>query len=262
MTAGDIDRGPCPFRFENSWLSTPSFWPLVETWWTNNRVAGWPRHGLMMKLKALQMFLRSWNNQHREATKLPSLISQLRELDNIGNRIQLSVEQLSTSCLLREQIEQLTAQEHIQWRLRSKPKWFMEGDENTCFFNVLPSTIALNQLASVENRQILDASLLAKELVDDWFHETRKGVIIKLYLEKAFDTVDWDFLDTILQAKGFGVIYVFEQASGLSINLSKSELLGIHISDDDLDWMVTIFGCKKDNGQLLILAFPLVGTLN
>ena len=41
--------------------------------------------------------------------------------------------------------------------------------------------------------------------MDDWFHETRKGVIIKLYLEKAFDTVDWDFLDTILQAKGFGV---------------------------------------------------------
>ena len=49
---------------------------------------------------------------------------------------------------------------------------------------VLPSTIALNPLAFVENRQILDASLMASELVDDWFHETRKGVIIKLDLEK------------------------------------------------------------------------------
>ncbi|KAE8648339.1 hypothetical protein Csa_023126 [Cucumis sativus] len=78
MTTGDIDWGPCPFKFENSWLSTPSFRPPVETWWTNNRVAGWPRHGMMMKLKALKCSFRSWNNnKHREATKLPSLISQL-----------------------------------------------------------------------------------------------------------------------------------------------------------------------------------------
>ncbi|KAE8647279.1 hypothetical protein Csa_002929 [Cucumis sativus] len=69
MIACDIDWGPCPFRIEKSWLSTPLFLPLVETWWTNNRVAGWPGHGLMMKLKALIMFFRSWNNnQFGEAT--------------------------------------------------------------------------------------------------------------------------------------------------------------------------------------------------
>ena len=55
---------------------------------------------------------------------------------------------------------------------------------------VLPSTIALNQLAFVENRPILDASLMANELVDDWFHETKKDLIIKLDCEKAFEIVD------------------------------------------------------------------------
>ncbi|KAA0064805.1 DNA-directed RNA polymerase I subunit 2 [Cucumis melo var. makuwa] len=44
--------------------------PIAMTW-TNNRVSGWPEYGLMMKLKALKMFLRSWNNnQHRECPKL------------------------------------------------------------------------------------------------------------------------------------------------------------------------------------------------
>lgn len=50
---------------------------------------------------------------------------------------------------------------------------------------VLPSTIALNQLTFFENKQILDASLLANEMVDDWFHEQKKGVIVKLDLEKG-----------------------------------------------------------------------------
>ena len=55
--------------------------------------------------------------------------------------------------------------------------------------------------------RILNGSLMANELVDDWFHETKKGVIIKIDLEKAFDMVDWDFLDAILHAKGFGRVW-------------------------------------------------------
>lgn len=30
------------------------------------------------------------------------------------------------------------------------------------------------------------------------------GVVIKLDIEKAFDIVDWEFLDNIMTAKGFG----------------------------------------------------------
>ena len=59
----------------------------------------------------------------------------------------------------------------------------------------LPNTIAPNQLAFVENRQILVASLMANELIDDWSRKGKDGVVLKLDLEKAFDTVDWDFLD-------------------------------------------------------------------
>ena len=40
------------------------------------------------------------------------------------------------------------------------------------FKQVLPDTIAPNQLDFVENRQILDASLMATDLIDDW---SRKG---------------------------------------------------------------------------------------
>lgn len=51
-------------------------------------------------------------------------------------------------------------------------------------------------------RQISDASLIANELIDEWKRE-KTGIVVKLDIEKSFDTVDWSFLDMVLAAKGF-----------------------------------------------------------
>lgn len=72
---------------------------------------------------------------------------------------------------------------------------------------ILPSTISANQLASAANKQILDASLMANKLIDDWSFSKKAGVVLKLDLEKAFDIVDWEFLDSILMAQGFGSLW-------------------------------------------------------
>lgn len=59
-----------------------------------------------------------------------------------------------------------------------------------CLKKVLPFTIAPNQLAFVANRQILDASLMANELIDDWNSSQKSRIVLKLDLEKDFDMVD------------------------------------------------------------------------
>ena len=69
---------------------------------------------------------------------------------------------------------------------------------------VLPSIINDSQMAFVEGRQILDAILTASEAVDEWSLRGRKGVLLKLDLEKAYDKVDWSFLDMAMKLKGFG----------------------------------------------------------
>lgn len=69
---------------------------------------------------------------------------------------------------------------------------------------VLPLTISDQQYAFVEGRQILDSALIANEIIDDWQARKLEGVVIQLDLEKAFDMVDWDFLDMVLKHKGFG----------------------------------------------------------
>ena len=70
---------------------------------------------------------------------------------------------------------------------------------------VLEKTISLAQGVFMHNRQILDVVLVATEAVEDYRKRKKKGVIFKVDFEKAYDHVNWDFLDLVLEKKGFGV---------------------------------------------------------
>jgi len=70
---------------------------------------------------------------------------------------------------------------------------------------VLPKLIGETQTAFVKDRQILDGALIANETVN-WLKRKRKaGVSLKLDFEKAYDTIDWISVDSVLKEMGFGV---------------------------------------------------------
>ena len=60
------------------------------------------------------------------------------------------------------------------------------------------------QNAFVEGRQILDASLVANEVIDSMTRRKEKGILCKLDIEKAYDKLNWKFLLTVLKEMGFG----------------------------------------------------------
>ncbi|RVX22450.1 putative ribonuclease H protein [Vitis vinifera] len=68
---------------------------------------------------------------------------------------------------------------------------------------VLHETIFGSQGAFVEGRQILDAVLIANEVVDEKRRSGEEGVVFKIDFKKTYDHVDWSFLDHVLQRKGF-----------------------------------------------------------
>lgn len=69
---------------------------------------------------------------------------------------------------------------------------------------VLPSTISNSKGAFVAGRQILDQALGANEAVEDYKFRKMEGVLFKIDFEKAYDHMDWNFLDKIMEKKGFG----------------------------------------------------------
>ena len=68
---------------------------------------------------------------------------------------------------------------------------------------VLHETIHSTQGAFVQGRQIMDAVLIANEIVDERRRSGEEGVVFKIDFEKAYDHVKWDFLDHVLEKKGF-----------------------------------------------------------
>ena len=69
---------------------------------------------------------------------------------------------------------------------------------------VLDKVVSGDQNAFVRGKQILDVSLIANEVIDFWHKRNEKGLICKLDIEKAYDSINWNFLMKVLFKMGFG----------------------------------------------------------
>ncbi|KAA3462930.1 reverse transcriptase [Gossypium australe] len=72
---------------------------------------------------------------------------------------------------------------------------------------VLPNCISPNQSAFVPRRMIHDNILIAHELLN-YLQSSKngpnKGLVVKLDMSKAYDRVEWDFLEAVMLKMGFG----------------------------------------------------------
>ena len=69
---------------------------------------------------------------------------------------------------------------------------------------VIGNVVSSDQNAFIKGRQILDASLIANEVIDSWQKRGEKGLICKLDIEKAYVSINWQFLLKVIQKMGFG----------------------------------------------------------
>ena len=66
------------------------------------------------------------------------------------------------------------------------------------------SLVGETQIAFIQERKILDCSLIACESIH-WLKKSKKErMIAKIYFRKACDSVRWCFVDQVLEKMGFG----------------------------------------------------------
>lgn len=68
---------------------------------------------------------------------------------------------------------------------------------------VVDKLVDSQQMALIQGRQTMDATLIANEAVDSRLSLKIPGILCKLDIEKAYDHVNWGFLINTLRRKGF-----------------------------------------------------------
>jgi hypothetical protein len=65
----------------------------------------------------------------------------------------------------------------------------------------------ISETAFVKDRQILDGILIANELVDEAHRSKKELLLFKVDFEKAYDSVDWGYLDAVMGRMEFPTLW-------------------------------------------------------
>ncbi|MFS7909556.1 putative RNA-directed DNA polymerase [Helianthus anomalus] len=72
---------------------------------------------------------------------------------------------------------------------------------------VIGSVVSDTQTAYIEGRSILDGPLMVNEIVSWTKSSKRKAMLFKVDFEKAFDSINWGFLDSVMSQMAFPTLW-------------------------------------------------------
>jgi len=71
----------------------------------------------------------------------------------------------------------------------------------------ISSVVSETQSSFIKNRQILDGILIANEVVDEARKLKKELLLFKADFEKAYDSVDLGYLDSVMEGMSFPVLW-------------------------------------------------------
>jgi len=105
---------------------------------------------------------------------------------------------------------------------------------------VANKVIRPTQTAFMQGRHILEGVLILHETIHELHRKKMDGVLLKLDFEKAYDKVQWPFLQQVLRMKGFGSLWC-----KWIENFVSQGSVGIKVNDDLGQYFRTYEGLRQ-----------------
>nr|KAJ0195447.1 hypothetical protein LSAT_V11C700350330 [Lactuca sativa] len=140
LSSNEVDFGPHPFRFFNSWLKEPGFEEVLKVGWSIREKSGSclqlsPLSLVAGKLKNLKEHIKKWRKVLIEKNR-----KEIEELTNKINSIDLQAEEGNVNDELIKcrqdaylKIMEFEARHIEDLKQKSRTRWALEGDENNKF---------------------------------------------------------------------------------------------------------------------------------
>lgn len=96
------------------------------------------------------------------------------------------------------------------------------------------------QTAFIKGRYILDGAVMLHEIVHELRVKKKKGIVLKIDFEKAYDNVRWDFMEEILIKKGFR-----NKIKGLIMSTIKGGKVCVNINGESNPYFKTHRGLRQ-----------------
>ncbi|GJY25853.1 RNA-directed DNA polymerase, eukaryota [Tanacetum coccineum] len=126
------------------------------------------------------------------------------------------------------------------------------------------------QTAFLPNRQILDGPFILNDLLARCHRKKHRALVFKVDFAKAYDSVRWDYLEDVLISFGSVKMEIMDRVVShieygiypcLSLNLKKSQLLGVGIPDSTVSLAADMIGCSVLHTPFKYLGIPVGGLL-
>ncbi|GKV22035.1 hypothetical protein SLEP1_g31939 [Rubroshorea leprosula] len=196
------DWGPRPFRVLDAWQQHPDFKKFVEDKWREMEVEGYAGYKCQQKLKLLKGFLKGWNKEvfRNMEAQYEQAVKKIEQVD-----MQNEISDLEDAEIVKRQegfseMWDVLRKKELIWKQKSRTK--VLGNR---LKSVISEIVSETQSAFVGGRQLVDSVLVLNEVVDEFKKTKQPAFVFKADFEKAYDCVDWSFLDWMMERFGFGI---------------------------------------------------------
>ncbi|RVW74598.1 Transposon TX1 uncharacterized 149 kDa protein [Vitis vinifera] len=306
------------------WFKVEGFKDLLRSWWQGRVVRGSASFRLAAKMKELEQKFKVWNRdvfERLECNKALALqqvefwdqLDQLSHQEAENLEIPFSEEEIHSALMVMNGDKAPSPDsftmafwqncwDFVKEEVLEMFKEFHEQSSfikslNTTFLVLLPKKGGAEDLGDFRPisllrglyklmAKILDASLIANKVIDSWQKDKRKGLICKLDIEKAYDSINWQFLMKVFfpstkrlrqgdplspylfvmgmevlsalirRAVEGGYLVGYKIWGGRRIKLAKSEIIPVG-EVQELDVMAMEIGCRVGSLPSSYLGLPL-----